>query len=137
MKAIRKHRRTKPPKFFDADEVRQLLDAAPVHLKAMILLGVNAGLGNTDVADIQFSHLDLESGWLNYPRPKTGIALRCPLWPQTIEAIKASVMKRRPPKDEADGDCVFLTRQGRIVGQLEGIHQVRLEPVLTPGAADR
>jgi hypothetical protein len=44
-------------------------------LRAMILLGINCGLGNSDCAGLSHSHLDLERGWLDYPRVKTGFAL--------------------------------------------------------------
>ena len=33
--------------------------------------------------------LDLDRGWIDYPRPKTGIARRCPLWPETVAALRA------------------------------------------------
>ncbi len=39
---------------FEAAEIRAMLAAAPLPLKAMILLGINCGFGNTDVADIAF-----------------------------------------------------------------------------------
>ena len=72
-----------------ASEIRQLLDIAPVQIKAMILLGVNAAFGNNDVASLPLSAIDLELGWIDYPRPKTGIARRCPLWTETVEALEA------------------------------------------------
>ena len=40
-------------------------------MKAPILLGVIAGAGNTDVKNLEFKHLGLDSGWLNYARSKT------------------------------------------------------------------
>jgi hypothetical protein len=49
---------------------------------------------------------------IDYPRPKTGIARRCPLWPETVAAIRAALAKRPAPKDEADAALVFLTRCG-------------------------
>ncbi len=42
----------------------------------MLLLGINVGLGNADVAKLPVSAIDLEAGWLTYPRPKTGIVGR-------------------------------------------------------------
>ena len=42
-------------------------------MQAMILLGINAGLGNRDCAKLEFGHVNLKTGWLDYPRPKTAI----------------------------------------------------------------
>jgi integrase len=49
---------------------------------------------------------------VDFPRPKTGIARRCPLWPETVEALKAVLANRRTPKDEADASLVFITKYG-------------------------
>jgi integrase len=59
------------------------------------------------------STIDLERGWVNIPRPKTGIARRCPLWPETVEALKAAIAERPEPKDKAAGLLVFVTTRGR------------------------
>jgi integrase len=82
---------------FEAEEIRQMLAAASPQLKAMILLGINAGLGNTDCGRLPLSALDLERGWLTYPRPKTGVARRCPLWAETVEAIREALAERPGP----------------------------------------
>jgi integrase len=58
-------------------------------LRAMFLLGVNCGLGNHDCALLPTSALDLDAGWLNFPRPKTGIPRRGPLWPETVAALQS------------------------------------------------
>ena len=42
-------------------------------------LGVNAGLGNSDCGHLLKRHLDLTGGWLNFPRPKTGVSRRARL----------------------------------------------------------
>jgi integrase len=96
-------------------EIRQLLAAAPLQLKAMILLGVNCGFGNKDCAELQLSNIDLDHGWVYFPRVKTGVDRRCPLWPETIAAIRAvlgdsqlNATRRRP---EA-ANCVFVTKKG-------------------------
>jgi integrase len=54
----------------------------------------------------------LAGGWADYPRPKTGIPRRCPLWPETIEAIREALAKRPAPKNEEDSTLVFLTARG-------------------------
>lgn len=133
---LRKHRAEGGKKLFTAAELRLILNAldgrqvsvasqakggkrlkvklkADLQLRAAVLLGINAGAGNTDVANLQNKHLDLKDRWLNYPRGKTGIARRVPLWAETIAALKASIAQRPMPKDDADKDCVFLnSRRG-------------------------
>lgn len=96
----------------EADDVRALLDVAGVQAMAMVLLGINCGLGNADVASLEFGHLDLGRGWLLYPRPKTGIDRRCPLWPETVAALRVVLTARPEPADPADAMLVFLTRNG-------------------------
>jgi hypothetical protein len=49
----------------------------------MILLGINGGMGNSDCANLPLRAVDLDAGMIDFPRPKTGIARRCPLWPDT------------------------------------------------------
>ena len=71
------------------------MEAASPQIKAMILLGVNAGFGCTDCATLPLQPLIFKGGWVNYPRPRTGVARRCPFSPETIDAIKAAI-KHRP-----------------------------------------
>ncbi|CAN5325491.1 hypothetical protein BH10PLA2_BH10PLA2_20180 [soil metagenome] len=97
---------------FQAEEIRKLLAMAGQPLKAMILLGINCGYGNSDVGTLPLSTVDLEGGWLNYGRPKTGISRRCPLWPETAQAIKEWLTIRPKPKDESSTSLLFLTSQG-------------------------
>jgi integrase len=109
-KVLRLARAAKGKRLFTPEQLRTLLDAAGPQLRAMLLLGINSGLGNTDCARLSLRHLDLDGGWLNYARPKTGIDRRCPLWPETIEALRAVLAKRPEPKDPAHADLVFLTK---------------------------
>jgi integrase len=108
---LRRHRAANGVRMLEADEIRRLLDAADAPLRAMILLGVNAGFGNSDCATLPRAALDLERGWVDYPRPKTGIARRCWLWPQTVAALRA-VLARRPAPKSAAGDLVFVNTRG-------------------------
>lgn len=101
-------------KAFTAAEIRVLLAKALPQLKAMVYLGINAGMGNSDCATLPLSALDLKAGWLDFPRPKTGIERRVPLWPETIEALQEVIGKRRkPPRDKSHEGLVFLTRTGQ------------------------
>jgi len=108
-KVIRLQRAKQLPKMFEATDVRRLLDKATPQLKAMILLAVNCGFGNNDCATLPMRALDLAGGWIDFPRPKTGGHRHCPLWPETITAIKEVLANRRNPKDKAHADLVFIT----------------------------
>ena len=112
-KAKAKTERTNGKKLFTADELRWILDVAPMPLKAMILLGINGALGNTDISNMPQSAIDLKNGWLNYPRVKTGIERRIPLWPTTVAALREAIDSRPDPADPADSGLVFLTRWGQ------------------------
>ncbi len=113
MKTLRLHRAEQGLKLFTVQEVRKLLAAASVQMRAMILLGINAALGNTDCGTLPLTALDLDSGWLTFPRPKTGIGRRAHLWPETIAAIRDVLAHRPKPKDEAHAGLVFVTKYGK------------------------
>src|SRR5262245_30725753 len=112
-KTMRLHRAAGGPKLFTAEEVRRLIDGATTQHRAMLLLGINGGLGNQDCASLPLSALDLDAGFLDYPRPKTGVGRRVPLWPETTNALKEALAKRPEPKDPADAGLVFITRAGQ------------------------
>jgi integrase len=99
-------------RMFEREEILLMLLKASPALEAMILLGVNAGLGNTDCGTLEFRHLDLQGGWLDFPRPKTGVARKAKLWPETVAALRAVIANRSQPKDPADAEKVFITSFG-------------------------
>ena len=111
-KVLRLHRAEQGRKLFTADEIRRMIDAAGLPLKAMLLLGINCAFGNSDCGNLPMSAVDLKTGMIYYPRPKTGIERRCCLWPETIEAIQEAMAKRAAPKKEEHAGLVFLTRCG-------------------------
>lgn len=110
---FRRHRAKIGPRLFTSEEIRRLLEAASVPMRAMILLGIGNALGNSDLAELRFEHLDLDNGWLTFPRPKTGVDRRSKLLPETVQAIRDAIAIRPQPKDVADKDRVFITKYGR------------------------
>lgn len=112
MKTLRLHRAKQGPKLFSAQEIHQLLSAASTPMRAMILLGINCGFGNADCSNLPLAALDLETGWVSFARPKTGVARRCSLWPETAEALKEALAKRPAPKKEEHNGLVFITKYG-------------------------
>ena len=111
-RVIRVNRMRRGPKLLPVGDVWALLGLATVQMRAMMLLGLNCGLGQKDCSDLTRTTLAVRPGWLDYPRPKTGIARRCPLWPETLAALAAVAGARPVPADPADADQVFLTLRG-------------------------
>jgi len=109
----RKARKVQGPRMFEADEIRTLVRAARPQLKAMVLLGINCALGNTDVATLPRSRVDLRRGWHNYERPKTGVDRSCPLWKETAAALREVERTRPRPLDEENGGLMFITHHGK------------------------
>ena len=112
---IRKARNAKPKKLFKADQIHKLLSDASPAMKAMILLSINTGMNNADVGNLKESHIDFKTGWLDYPRHKTGIERRAKLWPETLQAIDGYWPLRQKPLTEF-ADFVFITKARRKWG---------------------
>jgi integrase len=122
---MRRHKAKNPAKLFTAEEVRAMIDGALVvgengpelvkpdpTLRAILLFGINAGFGNTDVAELKSAGLHLEGGWLDYPRTKTGVPRRVPLWAETVAAVRDAEAVRPKPAETRDCGKVFLTSRG-------------------------
>lgn len=88
-RVLRAARRAKGERLYTAEEIRSLVEHAESEMKGMILLGINCGFGPKDCCTLPTEYADLENGWQTYPRPKTEVMRRCPLWPETIEALAA------------------------------------------------
>lgn len=97
-------------KMFEADELRRIIEAADDAMRAMVLLAANCGLGNCDCGKLTLDNVDLQTGWLDFPRPKTGVPRRAKLWPETCKALEAAIAKRPSPKLPEHGRLIFLTK---------------------------
>jgi integrase len=124
-KTIRVHRAERGPKLFTAEEIRAMLQGALVvgkegpesvqatrQLRAMILLGINCGFGNADCANLPLFAVDLGAAMIDFPRPKTGMPRRCPLWPETVAALRDALARRPEPKKAEHAGLVFITKYG-------------------------
>lgn len=100
-------------RFFAPDEARTLVENAALPLRAMILLGLNGGFGNSDCAQLPTSAVDLQNAVVEFDRPKTGIQRVVPLWPETTAALRAVAAHRPTPADDDAQGLVFLTTFGR------------------------
>jgi integrase len=110
---VRLARAKRGPMLVSASDLRKMLAAADPQLRALILLGVNAGYGSSDCSRLNRADLAAEPGWLSGLREKTAVPRRVPLWGETIAALAAVEAVRPKPKDPTDADAVFLTREGR------------------------
>ncbi|MCX5653813.1 MAG: tyrosine-type recombinase/integrase [Planctomycetota bacterium] len=100
-------------KLFGRAEIRSLIEAADVPLRAMILLGINGGFGNTDCARLPVKAVDFGRAVVEFDRPKTGVERVVPLWPETLDALHKALRQRpKTASDEADR-LVFLTAFGQ------------------------
>ena len=97
-------------KMFQAEEIRGLLKYASAQVRAMILLAVNGGLGNSDLANLP--QAAVQRNWLVFPRIKTGVERRIPLWPETVDALHLAIESRPLAKDAQDAGLCFITKYG-------------------------
>jgi integrase len=81
-------------------------------MKAMTLLGINCGFGNRDCGTLPLTALDLKTGWVDFPRPKTSVERKCSLWPETIEAIKEAIASQPEAKLPEHKRLAFITARG-------------------------
>jgi integrase len=85
-------------------------------MKAMILLAINCGFGNTDIMGLPIKAVNLETSWVEFPRKKTATLRGCPLWSETVSAIREALAQRPRPHDRAHDGLLFITKYGRPWG---------------------
>jgi integrase len=115
-KALRRKRAVDGPKDLSASTIAEILTHCKPALRAMVLLGVNAGVGNQDIADITLADIGKlkkkGENWIDLPRGKTGAPRRFLLWPETAKAISDYLIFRPRPAGAENHDRLFLTRNG-------------------------
>ena len=104
------NRQTHGKVFFEAAQIRAILDAANPQMKAMVLLGINCGFENEEIGQLR-RHQIKNDGWIEKLRGKTGEFRLCKLWPDTLQAIEN--YERPDPKDPSHDDRVFLVARSR------------------------
>jgi integrase len=121
-KTLRLARAAHGHRMFERHEVWAMLYGTPIDgeeinraaqpLQTMILLALNGGLGNSDVAQLPMSALDLKRGWCSFARVKTGVERRFKMWPETIASLREWLARRPKHKDDTASDLVFVTHRG-------------------------
>lgn len=108
---VRRYNNSKDEVLFTAKEINLLIDELGVHMRAMVYLGINCAFKNEDCGILPLEKVDFENALIQWPRPKTQEIRCCTLWPETVEALKASLARRPEPKDEFK-DLFFVTVNG-------------------------
>ena len=109
-------------RLFEAREIEALLKGAQGSLRALILLGINGGFGNTDCASLPISAIQWDQAVVEFDRPKTGIERIVPLWPETLEALKVVLATRTKPGAKEVEGLLFLTDSGKAWVR-QSVHQ--------------
>ncbi len=91
------------------DAIKAILASCSLHMKPLVLLGINGGFGAKDLAELKLS--DYTGEWIDYARRKTGVERKVWLWPETRAAIDSYMKKRRNPYSESLEQVLFLTAQ--------------------------
>ena len=105
LKAVKKITPSKTERpTFSVSQIQALLQNAKPQMKAMVWLGLNCVFGCTDCAELKWKNLNLINCRVCFPRGKTGITRDLPLWPETVQALRAIYVS---------GELVFYTRRGK------------------------
>ena len=93
-------------KTFPLEHLIKMYAAADERIRLWILLGLNCGFANMEVATLRRSEIDIQNGIIERKRTKTDVSGRWQLWPETIKALKPYC------KGSADG-ILLTTAEGK------------------------
>ena len=98
----------------NGSDIDRLIEDASPAFRALILLGINCGMGPADLGRLTWDRIDLSLGRLTFPRPKTGVMRVGYLWKRTRLALKRlRSLKRNQLAVDRNGQAalVFITRK--------------------------
>ncbi|GAB5407222.1 MAG: hypothetical protein Aurels2KO_54530 [Aureliella sp.] len=87
-KALKRESLTRAAKIFEKEELIAVYEQANQVMRTFILLGLNGGMGATDIGLLEPKHV--QGGGIKFPRPKTAVDREFPLWSETVKAMEAS-----------------------------------------------
>jgi integrase len=102
------HEEVKPR--FTKGEVATLYEYARGVERLLLLLGLNCGFGQAEVATLKLSEVSLDNGLVRRVRTKTGAPGKWALWGVTVGGLRWYLDKVRP---QSDSPFLFLTREGK------------------------
>jgi integrase len=114
-KAANRQKTNQVRKDISSEDLRAIIEASSMTFRPLVLLAINAGIGNLDLANMKlsaFPDIDTPEVWIDLPRGKTGTDRRFMLWPETVSAIREYLDARPGPAGHSNDDRLFLTRQG-------------------------
>ena len=94
------------PKLFTVAQLNALYKAASPMMRLYLLLGLNCGFTQIDIATLTADMIDWDTGLLDRNRHKTGVQQGAKLWHVTLDALR----ERGKPGDTA---LLFISEQGR------------------------
>jgi hypothetical protein len=107
---------------YTLDELVTLYQSATGLERLLLLLGLNCGFGQAEVASLQtdeifldqrHSYYDMTGSWIRRIRFKTGVYGEWKLWDETVRGIRWMLERRGTKKDGA----LILTKTGRPLTQ--------------------
>lgn len=104
---------------FSVEELKAIYGFANPQMKCIILLALNAALGNKDIGTLRLLDLIRGRKWVSLVRSKTGVIRSCPLWPETQALLKKQIEKRNIKKPS---ELVFMSRWGNPLTNPEGLN---------------
>ena len=79
------------PKFYTIEEVQSLFNAASPRTRVYILLGLNLGYTQADIATLEHGMIDWPTGIVTRNRHKTGQPQKAKLWPITSKLLQTEM----------------------------------------------
>lgn len=104
-------------KVFTVKQIENLYTVASEQQRLWILLGLNCGYTQTDIANLSHDMVNWETGIIKRDRQKTGVDSEHKLWPLTLDMLRAQA------SDPAKHNLVLLNQRGNPLIQntvLEG-----------------
>ena len=102
------HEEVKPR--YTTDEVATLYEYARGVERLLLLLGLNCGFGQAEIATLKLSEVCLDKKLVRRVRTKTGAPGKWALWDVTVAGLRWYLDKVRP---QSDSPFLFLTREGK------------------------
>jgi integrase len=100
--------RPKPtPTFFTVEEVKAMYEKATPRMRLYMLLALNGGFTQVDIATLTHSMIDWGTAVISRDRNKTQISQSCKLWPATLALLRQEATKRNVNGD----NLVLLTER--------------------------
>lgn len=114
-KVLRRSRSDRGRLDLPAEQIRGMIDRATVKFRPILYLGINAGLGARDLAEMTLEQVEkcVSDPWLCVRRGKTGASRRAWLWPETQQAIADYLETRKRPYNGEYDSVGFLTARRR------------------------